>query len=134
MLLLARPSSGSSAQNLGVKRRVALDDYRDNLNAILDLCSQHGTDAIVVAWAVEPQSQPDTPMDPGNRIFILYQQAARTIAAQRNSPLVDLIPIMSGRSDLYIDHVHVNPTGYGIVAHAIADALAPLLPASTPKE
>ena len=117
-----------------MKRRVALDDYRDNLNAILDLCLQHGTEAIIVAWPVKPQSQTDTPMDPGNRIFILYQEAARTIAAQRDTPLVDLVPIMSGRSALYIDHVHANPTGYGIVANAIADALAPLLPASTPTE
>ncbi len=41
---------------------------------------------------------------------------------------------MAGQSDLYIDHVHVNPTGYGIVARAIADAVAPLLPDSPPKE
>ena len=130
----ARSPSDSTVQNSVTKRRVSLDDYRDNLNAILDLCSQRGAQAIIVAWPVEPQSRPDVPMDLGNQIFILYQAAARTVAAQRSSPLVDLVPILAGRSDLYIDHVHVNPTGYGIAARAIADAVAPLLPVPTPKK
>lgn len=111
----------------GLKTRVSLDESRENLARMISFCSQRGIAVVVLAWPVAPQSLPQN-ADPVTEIFVGYQRAARAVADEAGVAFVDLVATVAGRPALFIDHVHMTPKGYGLVAERIAERIVPLLP------
>ena len=48
----------------------------------------------------------------------------RTVAANTNTPLIDVFTAMSGNPALFSDGVHPNDGGYNVLAHAVFNALS----------
>jgi lysophospholipase L1-like esterase len=111
-----------------VKRRVPLADYIDNLRRFAAASRERGARPLLVAWPL--RSQAETPPRTGEleRELSRYQRAALETARAEGAAFVDLLPLVSGRPELYIDAVHMGPEGYALVAARIGAELSPALP------
>ena len=112
----------------GPKRRVPLEEYRANLAAFAAQSAAHGATPVILAWPFERQVRGEPPIDELEAEARRYQEAARETAREQGVLFVDLSRPLAGRASLFIDVVHLNAAGYGVVAEAVATALEPLLP------
>ncbi len=100
--------------------RVSLDDFADNLHAMIDLCRQHASEVVLIVWPDQRQllNQPTWRLP--------YQAATRQVAEEAGVACVDLVPPFesSGRwgVDRFLprDVIHVDRAGNRLVANAIA--------------
>ena len=58
------------------------------------------------------------------RAFEIAHETVRLVASEKHVPLVDVAKSLSGRSELFADHVHTNARGSEAIAKVIADSLA----------
>jgi len=61
------------------------------------------------------------------RAYTLFNDAVRAVARERGVPLLDLDRSLSGRLELFADHVHTTAAGSQAYAEETAGFLAPLL-------
>lgn len=122
--LAAAPSSGPAS----VKRRVPLEEYEGNLAALASQAEANGATPVILSWPFEHQIRGEPAFNELEAEARRYQVAAREAARRNDVLFVDLAPALAGREDLFIDMVHLNASGYGVVAEAVATALKPLLP------
>jgi lysophospholipase L1-like esterase len=61
------------------------------------------------------------------RAYTLFNDAVRAVARERGVPLLDLDRSLSGRLELFADHVHTTTAGSQAYAEETAGFLAPLL-------
>ncbi|MBC7817524.1 MAG: hypothetical protein IAG10_11585 [Planctomycetaceae bacterium] len=100
--------------------RVSLDDFADNLHAMIDQCRQHDSEVVIIVWPDQRQllNQPTWRLP--------YQAATRQVAGETGVACVDLVPPFesSGRwgVDRFLprDVIHVDRAGNRLVAEAIA--------------
>ena len=108
------------APNTNWTPRVSLDDFADNLHAMINLCRQHDSEVVLIVWPDQRQllNQPTWRLP--------YQAATRQVAADTSVACVDLVPPFesSGRwgVDRFLprDVIHVDRAGNRLVAKAIA--------------
>lgn len=66
-------------------------------------------------------------MSPGSekadRLMARYHDEVRRVAQTTNTPIVDLGETLQGREDVFIDVIHLNAQGYGLVADSVAKAV-----------
>jgi lysophospholipase L1-like esterase len=105
-----------------VKLRVPLADFEDNLRRMTTLCSEREIHPIFVVWPIAEQASGTKPL--GRHAPVpRYQDLVREVAQELRSPLVDLVPLLEGRSNLFLDVVHLKPAGYKLVAQAVRSAV-----------
>ncbi len=100
--------------------RVSLDEFTDNLRAMIDLCRQHDSEVVLIVWPDQRQllNQPTWRLP--------YQEATRQVAEETGVACVDLVPPfeLAGRwgVDRFLprDVIHVDRAGNRLVAKAIA--------------
>lgn len=126
----AAGSPESDAQD--VKRRVPLPEYEKNLASFARQSQARGILPLIVAWPLESQAAGLEETTPVERTIERYRRAAAAAAAEHAAAFVDLRPPLLGHPDLFIDMVHLNPRGYGLVAERIARELAAHLPDAAP--
>ncbi len=100
-------------------RRVAINDYVDNLWRMVNLAEAQGAQVIFVLLASEVDL---TPAElPG--FWHPYRAAMRDVAAQSGYPLVDVPELFRQtqrpKRELFLDAMHPTATGHRIIAQAI---------------
>ena len=106
--------------NLNWTPRVSLDDFADNLRAMIDLCRKHDSEVVLIVWPDQRQllNQPTWRLP--------YQEATRQVAEESGIACVDLVPPfeLSGRwgIDRFLpgDVIHIDRAGNRLVAKAVA--------------
>lgn len=107
--------------------RVSLEDFTENLHAMIDLCRQHDSEVVLIVWPDQRQllNQPTWRLP--------YQAATRQVAEESGVACVDLVPPFesSGRwgVDRFLprDVIHVDRAGNRLVAKAIAPHVRSLI-------
>lgn len=110
-------------------RRVPLDSFRKNVNAMADLCQQRDVPLVLVRWPDQPQAEGKwSPR-------IEYHDVLQDIAAKRGLSIADVASIFqanrSWSTGTYIENdiVHVNKDGNRLAAIAAFDAVCEALQA-----
>lgn len=107
--------------------RVSLDDFADNLRAMIAMCHEHDSEVVLIVWPDQRQllNQPTWRLP--------YQEATRQVAEQAGVVCVDLVPSfeLAGRwgVDRFLprDVIHVDRAGNRLVAKAVAPHVRKLL-------
>ncbi len=115
---------GSTASGPDVKRRVPLDEYEAALRRFARDALSRGIIPVIVAWPLQSQATPDAQTSEVERVYARYQAAAESAARAEGAAFVPLVTSVEGRPGLFVDPVHMNATGYGLVADAVAEAVA----------
>lgn len=100
--------------------RVSLEDFVDNLHAMIDLCRQHNSEVVLIVWPDQRQllNQPTWRLP--------YQAATRQVAEESGVACVDLVPPFESAGRWGVerflprDVIHVDRAGNRLVAKAIA--------------
>lgn len=107
-------------------RRVPLDDFRDNIHRMADLCDSHNAACILVKW-------PDQPLAAGQASpREEYHRILEQIAAERRLEVADVVAAFQRHPwsvDTYIpnDIVHVNKAGNALAAQSALEAVSQVL-------
>jgi lysophospholipase L1-like esterase len=124
-------SAAPASQTGAPRQRVPLADYRENLAAFAAQTRAHGATPVILAWPFQNQVRGGPPVDELEAEARRYQLVARESASASGVLFLDLTAALARRDALFVDVVHLNGEGYGVVADAVATALAPLLPPAT---
>ncbi len=108
----------------GGQRRVEVNDYARNLQAMVDLAHAHSAEVIFVLLA----SQDDLAEAHGEPpAWALYRQIMRETAARVGAPVVEVPGLFQasgeGRDALFIDEMHPTATGHRLIGEALAASL-----------
>lgn len=127
--LQAAPSEAQGSATEGAKDakpRVNLDEFRANHERVLALCRARGIPLILMVWPLRAQASKPAPGDSQSKLQLLpeYQALLRTWKDQDGVQVLDLISPLDGKSEHFVDQVHMNAEGYGLVAEHLAAALA----------
>ncbi len=107
--------------------RVSLDDFADNLQAMIALCRAHDSEVVLIVWPDQRQllNQPTWRLP--------YQAATRHVAEDAGIACVDLVPSFESLGRWGVDRflprdvIHVDRAGNRLVAKAIAPHVRNLL-------
>ncbi len=100
--------------------RVSLDDFADNLRAMIAMCSEYNSDVVLIVWPDQRQllHQPTWRLP--------YQEATRQVAEESGIACLDLVPQFESlgrwgvQRFLPNDVIHVDRAGNRLVARAVA--------------
>ncbi len=105
------------------KRRVAINDYADNLDTLCARAKEHGAGVIFLLLANREDVHPLSP-DPA---WGPYRKVMQDAAARHGVPIVDFPAIVaaSGRGEdaLFLDQMHPTVLGHRLLADAVESAL-----------
>ena len=127
--------------------RVSLIDYEANLRAFVALCRSIRAEAVLMTAPsylalADVRTFPESARDVTDRASVAelqalhesYNAAVRKVARAERVPLVDLCAVFAQASDpaanfrdLPRDFVHPSAEGFGCIANALADVIAPIL-------
>ncbi|MCA9755547.1 MAG: SGNH/GDSL hydrolase family protein [Candidatus Eisenbacteria bacterium] len=117
--------------------QAGIDQYTLNLRTFVDICRNFGAEPVLVTQPHLPT--PENRAEVVDRIrydwvllshealcraFQACEDADRAVAEEKGCRLIELSNPLSGRLDLFTDHVHVNGKGSREVASLVARALA----------
>ena len=108
--------------------RVSLDDFADNLRAMIAKCQQHDCQPVLVVWPDQRQLLGHPTWRPP------YQEAMRNVAAQAGVECLDLVPLFEQAGDWAVerfipnDVVHLDRAGNRFVAEAVAKYVDTVMP------
>ena len=94
----------------GVKgmENLDMDQFNGNLAEILRICRSHNVQLVFLMPGADGEDS-NTPMHP-------FQKSLFEFAAKEHVPLVNMIPVLSGKSSLFMDQVHPTKAGNEIIA------------------
>ena len=94
----------------GVKgmENLDMDQFNQNLAEILRICRTHNVQLVFLMPGADGEDS-NTPMHP-------FQKSLFEFAAKEHVPLVNMIPVLSGKSSLFMDQVHPTKAGNAIIA------------------
>ncbi len=106
--------------NMSWTPRVSLDDFADNLRAMIELCHQRESEVVLIVWPDQRQllNQPTWRLP--------YQAAMRQVAQATNTPCIDLVPLFEDTGQWGVarflprDVIHVDRAGNELVRDAVA--------------
>ena len=106
--------------------RVPPYDFRQNLEAIIELCEENNCKLILLTSPYLDKNQEWV------TIHRRYNDIIRNLAQENNIPCLDLADFFSTRPDLFIeperDHVHINMKGYWIIARGLFEMIKRQIP------
>jgi len=113
--------------NLNWTPRVSLDDFAENLRAMIAMCRAHNSEVVLIVWPDQRQllNQPTW--------RLRYQAVTRQVADETSVTTVDLVPPFQrfGRwgANRFLpgDVIHVDRAGNLLVAKAVAQHVRQLL-------
>jgi lysophospholipase L1-like esterase len=105
------------------RRRVSVLEYGANLRAFVDSSRSHGTTPVLVVWPRRSQIDMSPGHEKADRLMARYHDEVRRVARTTSTTVVDLTETLHGREDLFIDMIHLNAQGYGLVANSVAGAV-----------
>ena len=119
----------------GGYRRVSSHRYESNLRRMVDRAREHGAAPLFIVLplssdrddqmagpaAGDPRIRGDDPRSEDED----YRELMRRAAAEREVPVVDLVPVFieGGGETLFIDDVHPNVAGHALIADVLADTI-----------
>jgi lysophospholipase L1-like esterase len=94
----------------GVKgmENLDMDQFNQNLADILRICRSHNVQLVFLMPGADGEDS-NTPMHP-------FQKSLFEFAAKEHVPLVNMIPVLSGKSSLFMDQVHPTKAGNEVIA------------------
>jgi len=111
--------------------RVSLDEYRENLNAMLDDARGRGVPAVLLLLPHPGDQKP--PLSPDGQELMTqdhqevayeYRDVMRSVASRTDTLLVDMSEVVLGRQEeLFLDDVHPNAVGHRLIAEVVGDEL-----------
>jgi lysophospholipase L1-like esterase len=125
----------------GVHRRVAINDYADNLQSMVDSATSQGADVAFLALANTVDLGAETD---GAIAWPLYREVMADTASRNGAPYIDVLPQFQGSDvewrTLFLDEMHPSTRGHKLIAELLAEKLDPwvttgtfgLKPSSTP--
>ncbi len=116
----------SALDGSDARPRVSSDEYREHLAWMIDECRRRGAETVVVSWPILPQAA-GIQLAGRSRMISDNQRLAAEASREHGASFVDLVPILAGRTDLFIDIVHLNPDGYALVANALLEPIEGLM-------
>jgi hypothetical protein len=120
---------------------VALAQYRLNLQTVCDVGRNIGAKIVLCKQARLPVA--DSPEDQRQRIpydftGLAHEELIRAfnacdrmideVAAEKGCHVIDMNAPLSGRPELFADHIHFSPQGIDEAAQLVAEELEPVLP------
>lgn len=111
--------------------RVSLDDFADNLRAMIAMCHEHDSEVVLIVWPDQRQllNQPTWRLP--------YQEATRQVAEETGIACLDLVPQFESLGHWGVqrflpnDVIHVDRAGNRLVAKGVATHVRLLIPSST---
>src|SRR5450432_295624 len=85
-----------------------MDQFNQNLAEILRICRSHNVQLVFLMPGADGEDS-NTPLHP-------FQKSLFEFAAREHVPLVNMIPVLSGKSSLFMDQVHPTKAGNEIIA------------------
>jgi lysophospholipase L1-like esterase len=117
------PSPDVTINTLAGARRVPTDQFRENLNAIIDSALNYSATPILVVPPIAPDTVTTRELQSIHRA---YQQIICEVANSRKVECVDLQPAFDSTGNLFTaptDHVHFGVEGHYLVAKTLADRI-----------
>ncbi len=119
------------AKKIQPRLRVHVDDYRNNLHTMIDIAEDRRMKAVLITAPSDFTNFPFRPFWPLSEKLLInihkqYNQVVRSVAHERNVPLVDLVALVTQQEEKRImsrDGIHFTPIGCRFVAEAIADKI-----------
>jgi lysophospholipase L1-like esterase len=119
----ARPIDDDSDLDSSTARpRVSAAEYREHLEAMVAESRRRGAAVVLVGWPILPQAA-GVELAGRSAMIAENQRLAAEVARSGGAAFLDLVPVLAGREELFIDIVHLNPAGYAAVAEALAEAI-----------
>ena len=113
---------GGGAQtpgSVGGLRRVAINDYANNLWSMVDLVEEHGGEVLFLLLANEVDMSGQDFSHP----WLAYRSVMRDVAAARGYPVVDVPALFRAQglpsSRLFVDQMHPSLEGHELIAREI---------------
>ncbi|MBK1830709.1 hypothetical protein JIN77_08225 [Verrucomicrobiaceae bacterium R5-34] len=131
---------GTNDIRVDAKKHVKLDDYRKNLQEIINRCQKQGAKVVLCTpppidtAAYFKRHDQKIYDDAGGLSHLLtqYSLAAGEVASKNKVPVVELHQLLLGDKQwMHKDGVHPSPAGNTIIAKHVATAVRPLLPAAS---
>jgi lysophospholipase L1-like esterase len=134
---MSRPRVESYGSSLSES---ALQQYKMNVRTFVDVARNAGAEAVLVSHARLVAR--DNSAEQKKRIlydfvclthealcdaFEATDRIMREVSAEKNVPLIDASSLLSGREEIFLDHVHFNALGSNAMAEVIATSMASLL-------
>jgi len=117
-------SIGSTEERIGdsppAKHRVSVREYGANLRSFVDLSRARGAMPVLVVWPRRSQISSPSRHEERDRLMDRYHEEMRRVGRTANVAVLDLKETLQGREDLFVDIIHLNAHGYGLVAEALA--------------
>jgi hypothetical protein len=85
-----------------------MDQFNQNLAEILRICRSHNVQLVFLMPGADGEDS-NTPLHP-------FQKSLFEFAAKEHVPLVNMIPVLSGKSSLFMDQVHPTAAGNEVIA------------------
>ncbi|MEW6746392.1 MAG: GDSL-type esterase/lipase family protein [Planctomycetota bacterium] len=101
----------------GAPPRATPEDFADHLVEIFRLARSHGARPLLILHPLKGQIDGSWPHESP------YQQAIREVAQREAVPLIDLLEVLKGRTDVFIDNCHLKEEGCLLLARALAGTL-----------
>ncbi|UCC43791.1 MAG: SGNH/GDSL hydrolase family protein [Candidatus Zixiibacteriota bacterium] len=125
-------SLGDLADDHSSPRRVALDEFVKNLEAMIALARENDAKPVLM---IPPVASPQIYYEgrPWNLHYLHepYQGCIRSVASQHSVPVIDLQAAFDRSANLFDRHqtdpIHFNVKGHRLVAAAAADVVSPLI-------
>lgn len=122
LVLALADRSGSGGIEVGA--RVSLEDYRHNLIAMIEACTDRGAQVVLMT---RPYAGPVGSALRWKTNAHTYNAATRDVARSAGVGLIDLYSIFKNKDELFADESHFTDEGHRIAAQIVYEDLQPFL-------
>ena len=120
---LAPPRSLAQAVSAQVGPRVALDDYRENLRAMIALTHASGGQIVLMTRPHRDSRAVLERADGWRHRVPAYNDVVRDVSEAEAVPLVDAQREFDGKAHAFLDESHLTHDGHDTLARVVADRL-----------
>lgn len=104
--------------------RVNPQDYRDNLQAMIELCREQDISCVLLT---RPYVGESTDPNWWKTYGKVYRDATIEVAQKNDLVLIDVFQEFDGKEELFADESHFTKEGHDLAAQFIAEALKPVI-------
>lgn len=108
-------------------RRVAIQDYADNLEHLANIADSRGADAVFLLLANNEDLGPGGTAGANMKAWTPYREVMRDTATRHGAPVLDVPALFRetglSKEDLFLDQMHPTARGHQIIGEALAALL-----------